>query len=90
MNTDKDKVLPPDMTWVETESSNLARYGYSASQQMIVVEFKGNGHTWGYAGPEATSLFVQMQEAPSAGKFFFGNIRNNGQLTAKKLWPVEK
>ncbi len=82
--------IPTDIVWAEpVESSNVERYGYSASREALIVEFKGNKKVWQYAGPEAVTLFVKMQEAPSAGRFFFAHVRNNGQLKAEELKGAE-
>lgn len=81
--------IPMDTEWIECESSNLARYGYSQIRKAIVVQFKdkqGNPlNHWQYQGEKALGLFQKMLIAESVGKFFFANIRNNDQLKGEEL-----
>ena len=76
--------IPDDVSFVEAESGHIARYGYSPSQSMVLIEFK-NGGKWKYSGAPAQELFQKLSEAESAGKFFHANIRGNADLIAEKI-----
>lgn len=62
------------MEWIETpESSNVARFGYDSSAQVLTVEFK-NGGTYNYFDiPEV--VFEQMNNASSRGQFLAQQIK---------------
>lgn len=62
------------MTWIETpESSNIARFRYEESSQILTVEFN-HGGTYNYFDvPE--SVFEQMCSASSKGQFLAQSIK---------------
>jgi len=62
------------MNWIETpDSSNIARFGYDESSQVLTVEFTKGG-TYNYFDvPE--SVFEQMKGAPSKGQFLAQNVK---------------
>lgn len=64
------------MNWIETpESSNIARFAYDSSSQVLTVEFK-NGGTYNYFDiPEVA--FDQMRAASSRGQFLAQQIKGN-------------
>lgn len=62
------------MNWVETpESSNIARFGYDETSQVLTVEFKSSG-TYNYFDVPET-VFEQMKVAPSKGEFLARNLK---------------
>ena len=62
------------MTWIETpESSNILRFGYDESSQILTVEFKNGGSYNYFDVPEAA--FEQMKAASSRGQFLAKNIK---------------
>ena len=59
--------------WIEADSSNVVRYGWSPNGHVLVVEFKG-GAVYNYFDvPE--SVFMDMQGALSVGKFLARAIK---------------
>lgn len=55
-------------------SSNLDEVTYDSTTQELTVSFK-TGQAWKYDGvPQAT--FLGIQNAPSAGSYFFKNVRS--------------
>lgn len=62
------------MEWIETpQSSNIARFAYDASTQVLTVEFKTGG-TYNYFDiPEV--IFEQMTSASSKGQFLAQQIK---------------
>lgn len=62
------------MDWIESpESSNVARFGYDASTQVLGVVFK-NGGTYHYFDvPE--QVFQEMAAASSKGQFLARSIK---------------
>ncbi len=62
------------MEWIETpESSNIARFGYDESSQILTVEFN-NGGAYNYYDV-SQMVFEQMKAAPSKGQFLAQNIK---------------
>ena len=63
------------MEWIETlNSSNVARFAYDESNQVLKVEFK-NGAIYDYYDiPE--NVFHGMRGAPSAGQFLAQNVKS--------------
>ncbi len=62
------------MDWIESpESSNVARFGYDASTQVLGVEFKNGGVYQYFDVPP--NVFDQMQAAASKGQFLAKNIK---------------
>jgi len=56
------------MEWVETpDSSNIARFGYSADARTLTVEFKNGSRYNYYDVPEA--VFLAMKGAASKGQY---------------------
>lgn len=56
------------MEWIESpESSNIARFGYDESSQILTVEFNNGGSYNYYDVP--MMVFEQMKAAPSKGQF---------------------
>ncbi len=64
------------MEWTETpESSNLLRFGYEATTQVLTVEFK-NGGVYNYFDvPE--NVHEEMKAAPSKGQFLAKVIKTS-------------
>lgn len=62
------------MQRVAVESSNIVSVGYEEAAELLEVEFKG-GRVYQYFGVPP-SVHADMMSAPSMGKFFGGNIRN--------------
>lgn len=55
------------------QSSMIASYGYDASLAILEIEFN-KGAVWQYSDvPE--SVFYEMQNCDSCGKFFHANIK---------------
>ena len=63
------------MEWIDTpQSSNVARFGYDESNQVLKVEFK-NGAIYDYYDvPE--NVFQGMTGAPSAGQYLAQNVKS--------------
>ncbi|MHC1698981.1 MAG: KTSC domain-containing protein [Geobacteraceae bacterium] len=62
------------MEWIETpESSNISRFGYEASSQILCVEFN-NGGTYNYYDV-SVMVFEQMKAATSKGQFLAQSIK---------------
>lgn len=62
------------MDWIETpESSNLSRFRYEESTQLLIIDFK-NGTTYTYYDIPP-SVFDQMKSATSKGQFLAQNIK---------------
>ena len=62
------------MVWIETpESSNIARFGYDDTSQILTVEFN-NGGTYNYYDVQ-NIVFEQMKAASSKGQFLARNIK---------------
>lgn len=62
------------MNWVETpESSNITRFGYDETAQVLTVEFKSAGTYDYFDVPEP--VFEQMKAALSKGQFLASNIK---------------
>jgi hypothetical protein len=62
------------MEWIESpESSNIARFGYDESSQILTVEFINGGSYNYYDVP--TMVFEQMKAAPSKGQFLAQSIK---------------
>jgi hypothetical protein len=64
------------------DSSNIASVGYSEADQVLEIEFKGNGAIHQYAGVPKT-LADQMVRAPSIGRFFHQHVK--GMYTEQKV-----
>lgn len=60
-------------TWIP-RSENIGQAVYDADTKTLVVTFKG-GDAWSYSGVDPQT-FAAFQRAPSAGSFFYRNIRN--------------
>lgn len=56
------------------ESSNLASVGYDASSATLEIEFRSGGIYQYFDVPE--SVYRELMEAPSQGKFFHVHIRD--------------
>lgn len=56
------------------KSSNLAEVTYDSSAQTMTVTFK-TGQAWRYRGVPLQT-FMGIQHAPSAGSYFWRNIRS--------------
>jgi len=63
------------MEWVDGQSSNIARFAYDASREVLIVEFI-NGGTYEYFDV-GESVFEQMKSAPSRGSFLANSIKGN-------------
>ncbi len=64
------------MEWIETpESSNISRFGYNETSNILTVEFK-NGNKYDYYDVPI-HIFESMKEAPSKGIFLAHNIKGN-------------
>lgn len=55
------------------KSSNIDQIDYDSDEQKMVIQFK-SGQAWEYSGVPQ-SVFMGIQNAPSAGSYFFRNIR---------------
>ena len=67
-------------------SSNIAKAGYDQDTKTFGVEFK-SGTTYHYADVPS-SKYEAFLIAPSAGKYFIGNIKNEHPFT--KIDPPAK
>jgi len=70
---------------INLDSSNIASVGYNRQDAVLFVKFR-NGGVYSYSKvPE--KIFLEIQRAPSAGKFFFANIK--GKFEFKKIGKDE-
>lgn len=63
---------------LHTESTNLHSSRYDEAAKELFVTFKDGanpGRTWKYSGVEP-HVFAGLENADSAGKYFFNAIRN--------------
>ena len=74
------------MKWQGVKSSNILRVRYDDKEKAMEVEFN-NGGTYRYADVPK-KLFEGMVQAPSAGKYFFAEIK--GKFESVNLNPKEK
>ncbi len=64
------------MNWIESpESSNISRFGYDETTQVLFVEFR-NGGTYQYFDV-SQQIFEQMKAAPSKGQFLAQSIKGH-------------
>ena len=61
------------MEWIEPQSSNVARFAYEESIQVLKVEFK-NGTVYDYYDIPG-NVFQGMRSAPSAGQYLAQNVK---------------
>lgn len=62
------------MNWIETpDSSNIARFRYDDSTNVLTVEFKNGGRYDYYDVP--VSIFDGMKAATSKGQYLAQNIK---------------
>jgi hypothetical protein len=62
------------MEWIETpESSNISRFKYDETSQVLTVEFNNGGMYNYYDVPN--TVYEQMQTASSKGKFLAQAIK---------------
>ena len=63
------------MEWIDRpQSSNVARFAYEESNQVLKVEFK-NGTVYDYYDiPD--NVFQGMKSAPSAGQYLAQNVKS--------------
>lgn len=62
------------MNWIETpESSNIARFAYDETSNILIVEFLKGGTYNYYDVPQV--IFDQMKAAPSKGQFLAQNVK---------------
>jgi len=60
--------------WIDSpESSNIARFGYDETNQVLFVEFT-NGNVYQYFDVPNT-VFEQMKTAPSKGSFLAQGVK---------------
>ena len=64
------------------ESSNIASIGYDADTRTLQIEFNG-GAVYNYH-PVTEDGHRSLISAPSIGKYFSANIRNNDAITTTK------
>jgi len=64
------------MNWIDTpESSNISRFRYDESSQVLGVEFKSGGEYQYFDVPQG--VFEQMKTAASKGQFIAQNIKGH-------------
>jgi len=61
------------LTWYRVQSSNLDAVAYDRASLTLYIAFKGN-RTYRYDGVPP-SVFSQLMEAESKGRYFYYNIR---------------
>lgn len=61
------------MNRIPVESSNLKSIGYDPEQQILEIEFRGNV-VWQYRNVPM-SVWLELESAPSKGKYFQSQIR---------------
>lgn len=65
------------------ESSNIEALGYDVPSKTLVVLFH-NGNSYSYT-PITRETYENLLYADSIGKYFNENIKNNKEVTWKKL-----
>ncbi len=61
-------------TFLPRSSENIAQVDYDSDEQKMTITFKSDGRAYEYSSvPQA--LFLGIQNAPSAGSYFFRQIR---------------
>lgn len=55
-------------------SSNIDQVEYDSDAQTMTIQFK-SGQSWEYTGVPH-NVFLGIQNAPSAGSYFYRSIRN--------------
>lgn len=68
-----EEIRAIEVQWIEADSSNIARYGWTPNGRVLVVEFKGGAVYNYYDVP--MSIFMDMQGALSVGKFLSRAIK---------------
>lgn len=61
------------MDWIETESSNIARFAYDDTSHVLKVEFKNGGIYNYFDVPQ--QVFEGMRNAPSTGQYLAQQIK---------------
>jgi len=61
------------MEWIDGNSSNIARFKYDVSSQVLTVEFN-NGGTYNYFDVH-DHIFEEMKNAGSKGKYLAQRIK---------------
>jgi hypothetical protein len=61
-------------------SSAIARAGYSMNDQTLTITFARGRRTYTYYGVPP-GVYLALVNAPSAGRYFVYNIRNNYQFS---------
>ena len=64
------------MEFEKVESSNIEGVSYSEGTETVYVKFK-NGTVYEYEGVPI-SIYLDLMESDSKGKFFNSNIKNAG------------
>ena len=71
------------MNRIHVESSNLKSIGYDPEQQILEIEFRGNV-VWQYRNVPM-SVWLELESAPSKGKYFQSQIRERFASTGYRV-----
>lgn len=71
------------MNRIPVESSNLKSIGYDPEQQILEIEFRGNV-VWQYRNVPM-SVWLELESAPSKGKYFQSQIRERFASTGYRV-----
>lgn len=63
------------MEWIDGQSSNISRFAYDESREVLIVEFN-NGGTYEYFDI-TEAVFEQMKAASSRGGFLAHTIKGH-------------
>ena len=69
----------PFKTWISVDSSNLEAVKYDPEKEQLAIRFKG-GRTYLYGGVPP-SVFLDLLDAPSKGKYVWKHIRDRYAYT---------
>jgi hypothetical protein len=67
--------MTPELLWIASSSSNVARYAYDAANARLYIEFRSG--TLGYYSRVPPSVYEEFQRAPSQGSFVSQRLRDN-------------
>jgi hypothetical protein len=68
---------------MKVKSSHINEVFHDAEKNTLTVVFH-SGAKWNYS-PVTEQAFKEMTTAESVGKWFFANIKNNENITAKEV-----
>ncbi len=71
------------MNRIPVDSSNIKSIGYDENEQILEIEFRGEA-IWQYRNVPLT-IWLELESAPSKGKYFQSQIRERFSSTAYRV-----